>query len=104
LPPFSFHNRGNTAIIDRIAAIFDSGHGRMIRGWTLWMLWALVHIDLLNGLERRFLVATQWLVRYVTRQRGARLITAGEFGSSCRRPSQVVETRRHQPEQQAGHV
>jgi NADH dehydrogenase len=76
----------------------------MIRGWTAWMLWAVVHIYLLNGLERRFLVATQWLVRYVTRQRGARLITSGEVGSSCRRPSDGDETRRHQPEQQAGHM
>lgn len=74
--PFVFRNRGNAAIIGRNAAIFDFGKGRTLTGRPAWMLWALVHIYLLNGLERRFLVAAQWLVRYVTRQRGARLITA----------------------------
>ncbi|MET3889120.1 NADH dehydrogenase [Bosea sp. OAE506] len=74
--PFIFRNRGNAAIIGRNAAIFDFGKGRTLTGRIAWLLWALVHIYLLNGLERRFLVAAQWLVRYVTRQRGARLITA----------------------------
>ncbi len=74
--PFVFRNRGNAAIIGRNAAIFDFGKGRTLTGRKAWLLWALVHIYLLNGLERRFLVAAQWLVRYVTRQRGARLITA----------------------------
>lgn len=73
--PFVFRNRGNAAIIGRNAAIFDFGAGRTLTGRPAWLLWALVHIYLLNGLERRFLVAAQWLVRYVTRQRGARLIT-----------------------------
>lgn len=75
LAPFRFRNRGNTAIVGRNAAIFDFGGGRTLRGRPAWLLWALVHIYLLNGMERRFLVATQWLVRYITRQRGARLIT-----------------------------
>lgn len=75
VPAFRFRNRGNTAIIGRNAAVFDFGGGRTLTGRPAWLLWALVHIYLLNGLERRFLVATQWLVRYVTRQRGARLIT-----------------------------
>jgi NADH dehydrogenase len=81
LAPFRFRNRGNTAIIGRNAAIFDFGGGWLMRGRLAWLLWALVHIYLLSGMERRFLVATQWLVRYVTRQRGARLITTGEPGA-----------------------
>ena len=76
LPPFNFQNRGNTAIIGRNAAIFDFGRGRALRGRLAWLLWAVVHVYLLVGLERRFLVVTQWVVRYVTRQRGARLITS----------------------------
>lgn len=72
--PFVFRDRGNTAIIGRNSAIFDFGKGRSLTGRPAWLLWALVHIYLLNGLERRFLVAAQWLVRYITRQRGARLI------------------------------
>lgn len=39
------------------------------------MLWAVIHVYLLVGLEKRFLVTVQWLWRYLTYQRGARLIT-----------------------------
>lgn len=83
--PFVFRNRGNAAIIGRNAAIFDFGGGRTLTGRPAWLLWALVHIYLLNGLERRFLVAAQWLVRYITRQRGARLITSRRL-PAVRRP------------------
>ncbi len=75
VPAFAFRNRGNTAIIGRNAAIFDFGRGRRMKGRLAWLLWAFVHIYLLAGFERRLLVATQWLARYLTGQRGARLIT-----------------------------
>ena len=75
MPAFAFRNRGNTAIIGRNAAIFDFGRGRRMKGRLAWLLWAFVHIYLLAGFERRLLVATQWLTRYLTGQRGARLIT-----------------------------
>jgi len=74
LPPFRFHNRGNTAIIGRNAAVFDFGRWRLT-GFPAWILWALVHVYLLVGFEKRLLVTTQWLWRYLTYQRGARLIT-----------------------------
>jgi NADH dehydrogenase len=43
-------------------------------------LWAIVHIYLLVGFEKRILVTMQWLWRYLTYQSGARLIlpTGGE--------------------------
>jgi NADH dehydrogenase len=100
LAAFAFRNRGNTAIIGRNAAIFDFGDGRTLRGRTAWLLWALVHIYLLNGMERRFLVATQWLVRYVTRQRGARLITGVQApGPAC--PADAVAARQNAETQPA---
>lgn len=74
LPPFRFRNRGNTAIIGRNAAVFDFGK-RKLRGWTAWMLWAIVHVYLLVGFDKRLRVSLQWLWRYATYQRGARLIT-----------------------------
>jgi NADH dehydrogenase len=73
LPRFEFHDRGNTAIIGRNAAIFDFGRWRM-KGFLAWVLWAIVHIYLLVGFEKRLLVAMQWLWLYATYQRGARLI------------------------------
>lgn len=71
---FRFKDRGNTAIVGRNAAIFDFGSWRL-RGWPAWLLWAIVHIYLLVGFEKRLLVSLQWLWRYITFQRGARLIT-----------------------------
>jgi NADH dehydrogenase len=71
--PFVFHNRGNTAIIGRHAAVFDFGWARM-KGWFAWCLWALIHVYLLVGFEHRLMVAMQWLWRYVTYERGSRLI------------------------------
>jgi NADH dehydrogenase len=73
LPAFRFHNRGNTAIVGRHAAIFDFGWARM-KGFTAWILWALIHVYLLIGFQNRLLVALQWLWLYVTYRRGARLI------------------------------
>jgi NADH dehydrogenase len=77
-PKFRFHNRGNTAVIGRHAAVFDFGSWQL-KGRLAWLLWAIVHVYLLVNFEKRFLVTIQWIWRYVTRQRGARLIdeTAG---------------------------
>jgi NADH dehydrogenase len=71
--PFRFNNRGNTAVIGRNAAIFDFGRWQL-KGRLAWLLWAIVHVYLLVNFEKRLLVSIQWIWRYVTRQRGARLI------------------------------
>jgi NADH dehydrogenase len=71
--PFVFHDRGNVAIVGRHSAVVDFGWTRLT-GITAWWLWAIVHIYLLAGLQHRVLVAIQWLWRYVTYDRGARLI------------------------------
>jgi NADH dehydrogenase len=74
--PFRFHNRGNTAVIGRNAAVFDFGNWRL-KGRVAWVLWALVHIYLLVGFENRLSVAMRWVWRYITGESGARLITPG---------------------------
>ncbi|MCO5148288.1 MAG: FAD-dependent oxidoreductase, partial [Aquamicrobium sp.] len=71
--PFRFRNRGNAAVIGNNAAVFDFGWSRL-KGRAAWFLWALVHILLLVSFEKRLLVSVQWAWRYVTRQRGTRLI------------------------------
>ena len=73
IPPFKFSNRGNTAIVGRHSAIFDFGW-LQFKGRLAWLLWAVVHIFLLVGFEKRILVSMQWLWQYITYQRGARLI------------------------------
>jgi NADH dehydrogenase len=48
--------------------------GGKFRGALAWMLWALIHVYLLTGFQHRLLVAIQWLWRYLTYERGSRLI------------------------------
>lgn len=76
MAPFRFRNRGNTAIVGRHAAIFDFGR-RRLKGGLAWFLWAVIHVYLLVGFQNRLTVTVQWLWRYITYQRGARLITGG---------------------------
>jgi len=73
LPPFKFHNRGNTAIVGRHAAVFDFGW-MQLKGRFAWLMWAIIHVYLLVGFDNRVRVALQWLWAYVTYERGARLI------------------------------
>jgi NADH dehydrogenase len=72
-PPFRFHNRGNTAIIGRHAAVFDFGWLKL-KGRFAWLLWALIHVYLLVGFDNRIRVTVQWIWLYLTYERGARLV------------------------------
>lgn len=95
LPPFRFRNRGNTAIIGRSAAVFDFGGTRTpgrLKGWLAWILWAIVHVYLLVGFEKRLLVSLQWLWRYLTYERGARLISAPPPSAPAAAPPERAET------------
>lgn len=100
MPPFRFKDRGNTAIIGRSAAVFDFGRYRL-RGWFAWILWAVVHVYLLAGFEKRLLVAMQWLWRYATYERGARLITNPTHGHAERAASPLGEAPQGEPRRRA---
>jgi len=58
-----------------------------LKGLVAWLLWALIHIYLLAGVQHGLLVAVQWLWRYLTYDRGARMIVEpmphGRGDSSC---------------------
>lgn len=75
--PFRYTSRGNTAIVGRHAAVFEWGRFEL-KGWFAWIAWAVIHVYLLVGFQHRFLVSMQWLWRYLTYERGARLI-AGDY-------------------------
>ena len=83
-----FKDRGNTAIIGRNAAVFDFGRWHL-QGFMAWLLWALVHVYLLVGFEKRFLVTLQWLWLYLTYQRGARLILPSARPSGGTQPEKL---------------
>lgn len=74
VPPFRFFDRGYLATVGRTYAIGDIGPLHL-SGWPAWMVWAGVHIAYLIGYRNRLIVLTQWLWKYLTYQRGARLIT-----------------------------
>ncbi len=71
---FRYRHMGNLATIGRQAAVADFGFIR-VSGRIAWLLWGLAHIYFLIGFRNRLAVALDWLVSYVTYQRGARLIT-----------------------------
>ncbi len=73
MPRFRYRSRGDTAVIGRSAAVFVLGPLQLTRGIG-WLLWGLVHVYLLIGFDRRLSVASQWIWRYLTSERGARLI------------------------------
>lgn len=73
LPAFVYRSRGNTAIVGRHAAVFESGRLKL-KGWFAWLAWAIIHVYLLVGFQHRVQVSIQWLWRYLTYERGARLI------------------------------
>lgn len=73
LPAFVYRSRGNTAIVGRHAAVFENGRLKL-KGWFAWLAWAVIHVYLLVGFQHRVQVSIQWLWRYLTYERGARLI------------------------------
>ena len=74
--PFHYFNKGNLATIGRNKAVADFGFLH-ISGFFAWFTWVFVHLMYLVEFDNRLLVLTQWVYNYVTRNRGARLITGG---------------------------
>ena len=73
--PFRYRNRGTLAVIGRASAVADLPGRLHFSGYPAWLFWLFVHIMLLVGFENRILVFVQWAFSYITRNRGARLIT-----------------------------
>lgn len=73
--PFRYFDRGYLATIGRTYAVGSIGPLRL-RGLLAWLGWSAVHITYLIGFRNRALVLAQWLWKYLTYQRGARLITS----------------------------
>ena len=67
-------DRGNLATIGRNKAVADFGFLR-VSGFPAWFLWVFVHLMYLVEFENRLLVFVEWVYNYITRNRGARLIT-----------------------------
>jgi len=74
IKPFHYFNKGNLATVGRNKAVADFGFLR-VAGFPAWFLWVFVHLMYLVEFENRLLVFVEWVYNYLTRNRGARLIT-----------------------------
>jgi NADH dehydrogenase len=72
--PFRYINKGNVATVGRRRAVLDL-RGVQLSGALAWLAYLVVHLYYLVGLQNRVLVFIRWTVSFVTRGRGARLIT-----------------------------
>jgi NADH dehydrogenase len=76
MPPFHYVDKGALATIGRNKAV--AAFGRLhISGFPAWIAWLFVHLMYLVEFDNRLLVLVQWVYDYITRNRGARLITKG---------------------------
>jgi NADH:ubiquinone reductase (H+-translocating) len=73
-PPFRYVDKGNLATIGRAKAVADV-KGLQLSGFIAWLTWLFVHLFYLIGLQNRLLVFIRWTFSFVTRGRGARIIT-----------------------------
>ncbi|HEY7074105.1 MAG TPA: NAD(P)/FAD-dependent oxidoreductase [Solirubrobacteraceae bacterium] len=73
--PFRYRDKGNLATIGRARAVADL-HGLRLSGLPAWVTWLVVHLWYLIGFQNRLLVVIRWAFSFLTRGRGARLITA----------------------------
>jgi NADH:ubiquinone reductase (H+-translocating) len=72
--PFRYRDKGNLATIGRAAAVADL-HWIRLSGFIAWLTWLLIHLYYLIGFQNRLLVMIRWGFSFITRGRGARLIT-----------------------------
>ena len=71
---FVYKDKGNVATIGRAKAVADIS-GVRFHGFIAWWLWLALHLFYLIGFQNRVLVIVRWSWSFVTRGRGARLIT-----------------------------
>lgn len=74
--PFRYTDKGNLATIGRMKAVGQI-RGVQLTGTLAWLGWLFIHLFYLTGLQNRILVFIRWTVSFLTRGRGARLITGG---------------------------
>ncbi len=74
LPPFRYGEVGNLAVIGHNEAVADLGFVKL-SGFFAWFVWVFAHIYYLIEFDNKLVVMIQWGWSYITRNRGARLIT-----------------------------
>jgi len=94
VPPFRYSNRGDVAVIGRLAGVTDipwlGPLGRQ-SGFSAWFLWLTIHILYLIGFTNRIVVVLRWGWSFVSRGRGSRLITGEPFLPPIEEPGERTE-------------
>jgi NADH dehydrogenase len=85
LPPFSYFNKGDLAVIGRAAAVANI-FGVHLSGFPAWLVWLFVHLMYIVEFQSRILVLIEWGFLYLTFNRGARLITGIAANKSIGKP------------------
>lgn len=75
---FVYRDKGSLATIGRKAAVAEIGRARL-SGSVAWVAWLFVHLYFLMGMQNRLIVLVRWSVSFITRGRGARLITGPDM-------------------------
>ena len=77
-PPLPFHylDKGLFSVIGRNAAVGTVFGRWQVKGFIAWASWLFIHLLYLVGFRNRFLVFSNWAYSYLSKRRGARLITA----------------------------
>jgi NADH:ubiquinone reductase (H+-translocating) len=83
--PFRYLDKGNLATIGRARAVADL-HAIGLSGFPAWAAWLVVHLFYLIGFQNRLIVVIRWFISFVTRDRGARLITNTPATEADRQP------------------
>ena len=86
--PFHYVDKGNVATIGRLKAVIEL-RGLRLSGILAWLTYLFVHLFYLVGLQNRLLVLIRWSVSFLTRGRGARLIT-GEHADTGATPESIA--------------
>ncbi len=72
-PPFLYKDKGSMATIGKGKAVAKMGNLEF-SGLLAWLSWGLIHIIFLVGFRNRIRVLFEWLILFITGQRGVRLI------------------------------
>ncbi len=71
---FRYRDKGSLATIGRAKAVAQIGR-MQLWGLPAWIMWLIVHLLYLVGFQNRVLVLMRWSFSFLTRGRGARVIT-----------------------------
>jgi NADH dehydrogenase len=89
LRPFRYSDRGDVAVIGRLAGVTNIGwlgpFGKQ-SGFPAWALWLGIHIAYLIGFANRLVVLVRWAWSFFTHGRGSRLITGSPLLPEIERP------------------